>query len=99
MCVEIWMVSVWQIKDDSPNLPNFLPSKLSRYTVCTQNKRSIDHSPYANSLSNYHDIIRADSNNTTSTEAVYMAMGCNNLTGVVNLNIFLMMFIVLMISC
>jgi len=28
--VEIWMVLVWQIKDD---LPNFLPAKLFRYTV------------------------------------------------------------------
>jgi len=24
---------VWQIKNDSPNLPNFLPTKLSCYTV------------------------------------------------------------------
>jgi len=24
---------VWQIKDDSPNLPNFLPAKLFHYTV------------------------------------------------------------------
>ena len=28
------MVLVWQITDDSPNLPNFLPAKLSCYTVC-----------------------------------------------------------------
>ena len=28
------MVLVWQISDDSPNLPNFLPTKLSCYTVC-----------------------------------------------------------------
>ena len=28
------MVLVWRIKDDSPNLPNFLPAKLSCYTVC-----------------------------------------------------------------
>jgi len=27
------MVLVWQITDDSPNSPNFLPAKLSRYTV------------------------------------------------------------------
>jgi len=31
--IEIWMVLVWQIEDDLPNLPNFLPTKLSRYTV------------------------------------------------------------------
>ena len=24
---------VWRIADDSPNSPNFLPTKLSRYTV------------------------------------------------------------------
>jgi len=33
LLVEIWMVLVWQIKDDSPNSPNFLPAKLSYYTV------------------------------------------------------------------
>jgi len=27
------MVLVWQIKNDLPNLPNFLPAKLSCYTV------------------------------------------------------------------
>ena len=25
---------VWRIADDSPNLPNFLPAKLSCYMVC-----------------------------------------------------------------
>jgi len=25
----------WQIRDDSPNLPNILPAKLSCYTVCS----------------------------------------------------------------
>ena len=29
----IWMVLVWRIADDSPNLPNFLPAKPSRYMV------------------------------------------------------------------
>ena len=29
------MVLVWQIADGSPNSPNFLPAKLSRYTVLT----------------------------------------------------------------
>ena len=29
----IWMVLVWRIADDLPNLPNFLPTKLSRYMV------------------------------------------------------------------
>ena len=28
------MVLVWRITDNSPNSPNFLPAKLSRYTVC-----------------------------------------------------------------
>ena len=28
-----WMVLVWRITDDSPTSPNFLPAKLSRYTV------------------------------------------------------------------
>ena len=28
------MVLVWRIAGDSPNSPNFLPTKLSRYTVC-----------------------------------------------------------------
>ena len=27
------MVLVWRITDNSPNLPNFPPAKLSRYTV------------------------------------------------------------------
>jgi len=27
------MVLVWRIKDDSPNLPNFISAKLSCYTV------------------------------------------------------------------
>ena len=27
------MALVWRITDDSPNLPNFLSAKLSRYTV------------------------------------------------------------------
>jgi len=27
------MVLVWRITDDSPKSPNFLPAKLSRYTV------------------------------------------------------------------
>jgi len=27
------MVLVWRIKDDSPNLPKFLPAKLCHYTV------------------------------------------------------------------
>jgi len=33
------MVLVWQITDDLPNSPNFLPAKLSHYTVhryCTK---------------------------------------------------------------
>ena len=29
----IWMVLVWQIADDSPNLPNFSPTKHSQYMV------------------------------------------------------------------
>jgi len=32
--VEIWMVLVWRIKNDSPN---FLPAKLSSYTVSHYN--------------------------------------------------------------
>ena len=35
--VLIWMVLVWQIMDDAPNLPNFLPDKLPviaiRFTI------------------------------------------------------------------
>jgi len=30
---KIWIVLVWQIKNDSPNSPNFFPAKLSHYTV------------------------------------------------------------------
>jgi len=36
--VEIWMLLVWRITDDSPNLPNFLPAKFSRYTVKEKQK-------------------------------------------------------------
>ena len=32
------MVLVWRITDNSPNLPNFLPAKLSCYTVCVVNE-------------------------------------------------------------
>ena len=35
------MVLVWRITDDSPNSPNFLPPKLSRYMVCGLNDTGI----------------------------------------------------------
>jgi len=31
--VEIWMILVWRIKDNSPILPNFIPAKLSHYMI------------------------------------------------------------------
>jgi len=37
------MVLVWQITDDSPNSPNFLPAKLSCYTVWYYISRNIEH--------------------------------------------------------
>jgi len=37
------MVLVWRITDDSPNSSNFLPAKLSRYTVLQCNKISMEN--------------------------------------------------------
>ena len=34
---KIWLVKVWQIMHDSPNLPNFAAAKHSRYTVLRRN--------------------------------------------------------------
>ena len=33
LLAKIWLVKVWRITDDSPNSPNFLAAKNSRYTV------------------------------------------------------------------
>jgi len=33
MYCRVWMILVWRITCDSPNLPNFLPAKLSYYMV------------------------------------------------------------------
>jgi len=38
LCIEIWMVLVWQIKDDSLNLPNFLPLNLPTIQILYNEK-------------------------------------------------------------
>ena len=37
LTAKIWLVKVWRITDDSPNLPNFPATKHSRYMVVNNN--------------------------------------------------------------
>ena len=40
LLAKIWLVKVWRITDDSPNLPNFPAAKHSSYTVFCKNDLS-----------------------------------------------------------